>query len=145
MTYGRIIGNIKYIHLYNDRNLKNLSLEDNVYFTLRDIFLNAESIDDTFIANSFNEKLTNGICFEDRNESFTYTNVLDDIQYLSSLVNWLWHFNKHYFDFEPITLEEKINMDEYIDMDDYIRFDNWWDKFVNLRKLLQKKIDICIT
>ena len=44
----RLISGIKYLELHNSRELKKISLEDNVYFTLRDIFLNYEYIDDIF-------------------------------------------------------------------------------------------------
>jgi hypothetical protein len=36
---GRLIEGIRYIGLMNDNSFKSKSLEDNVYFTLRDIFL----------------------------------------------------------------------------------------------------------
>ena len=39
---GKIIDGVKYILLYNENYPKNKSLEDNVYFTLRDIFCNAD-------------------------------------------------------------------------------------------------------
>ena len=99
MTYGRIIENTKYICLYNDKSFKKFSLEDNVYFTLRDIFLNADSLDTCLEANSFNQKLTNGIYFEERTDDFTYTNVLNSPEYLSRLVRWLEAINEYYFDF----------------------------------------------
>ena len=41
--YGRIINGNKYICLHNNNEFKNISLEDNVYFTMRDIFLNGDS------------------------------------------------------------------------------------------------------
>jgi hypothetical protein len=134
MTYGRIIENIKYMCLHDDNKLKQLSLEDNVYFTLRDIFLNADSADDVLRANDFNHKLTGGTCYGDRDEFFTYTNVLDDVKYLSQLVRWLSYFSIHYFEFEEVEPDEEINMDRYI------KFDDWWDEFVKLRNQLEEKL-----
>ena len=48
MTWGRIINGIKYIYLINDNEFKKKSLYDNIYFTLRDIFANAD-LADTFM------------------------------------------------------------------------------------------------
>lgn len=133
MTYGRIINEIEYICLQNDNRFKKLSLEDNVYFTLRDIFLNGDSCDLIMEANSFNQRLTNGISYEDRTEYFAYTNVLDDSKYLSQLSHWLKHFSEYYFDFvEP-------ESDEEIDMNEYITFNDWWFQFEELRKDLELK------
>ena len=56
MTNARIINNIKYIHLSNENHLKNKSLEDNVYFTLRDIFYNISGFDYCMEANAFKIK-----------------------------------------------------------------------------------------
>ncbi len=39
-----IINGIKYLRLCNGYKLKNLSLEDNVYFSLRDIFINISNL-----------------------------------------------------------------------------------------------------
>ena len=46
----------------------NRSLNDNFYFTLRDIFWNTNSFDDMMITNNFNRMLTDGIPFETRNK-----------------------------------------------------------------------------
>ena len=53
MTWGRIIDGVKYIYLMNYNDFKKKSLYDNVYFTLRDIFANAESFDTMMESNSF--------------------------------------------------------------------------------------------
>ena len=74
---GRLINSVKHVGLLNDNAFKSKSLEDNVYFTLRDIFWNG-SPDDCFSANHFNSLLTNGVSFEERGENFRYTNVLYD-------------------------------------------------------------------
>jgi hypothetical protein len=60
----------------NDNQFKKKSLYDNVYFTLRDIFANADSADIIMEANGFNRRLTDGICFEVRTERFKYSNEL---------------------------------------------------------------------
>lgn len=45
MSCTRIFNNIKYLQLANENYLKSKSLEDNVYFTLRDIFNNVYGMD----------------------------------------------------------------------------------------------------
>jgi len=67
---GRLINGIKYMYINDDNDFKKKSLEDNIYFTLRDIFWNCDSPDTCFEANYFNGRLTNNICFEERTERF---------------------------------------------------------------------------
>lgn len=135
MGYGKIINGIKYMCLHNDNNFKQLSLEDNVYFTLRDIFLNGDSVDIILKANEFNAILTNGIYFEERTENFTYSNMLDDAQYLYNLIRWLKNFSESYFEF--------VEPDDKIDMCDYIKFDDWWIQFKTLLFILDNKYQAC--
>jgi hypothetical protein len=137
MTYGKIINDEKYICLHNDNNFKKLSLEDNVYFTLRDIFLNIEIIDYCFIANDFNIMLTNNICFEDRhNYDFKYANVLHDCNsnFTDKLVNFLSCIKEYQFEFEKID----VSTNEQMDMHRYIKFDIWWNQFNELQNLLKQ-------
>ena len=134
MSHGRIIDKIKYICLYNDNELKKKSLEDNVYFTLRDIFNNANCVDTVFAANDYNHTLTNGICFEDRTLTFQYTKILYDKKYLLSLIKFLNYLNISYFTF--IENKPKLQTNEYI------KFDEWWIQFKELKKLLNKQYKI---
>jgi len=76
--------NLEFIELYNDKYLKTLSLEDETYFTMRDLFWNAE-FRYTFITNIFNPLLSNNIYYEDRTINFTYTNVLYNLNYIRKL------------------------------------------------------------
>ena len=69
----------------NDNQFKKKSLCDNFYFTLRDIFTNTDSFDICDIANYFNTRLANNICFEDRTERFEYTNLLHEKNYVKYL------------------------------------------------------------
>jgi hypothetical protein len=132
---GLLIQGIKYIHLCNDNNFKKKSLYDNVYFTLRDIFVNADSHDTCMEANLYNIQLTGGITFEDRTEGFQYQNMLHQKDYVQRLQSWLEYFNIYYFEFvEP---EE----DEQIDMKEYIKFDDWWVQFEELRKLIDEQYE----
>ena len=64
MSCTRIFNDIKYLQLANENHLKSKSLEDNVYFTLRDIFNNVSGFDNCMEANVFNDALTNGISYQ---------------------------------------------------------------------------------
>lgn len=126
-----MINGIKYIKLCNDNYLKNISLEDNLYFTLRDIFVNSFSSDYCMEANDFNSKLTNNIYYEDRTSDFKYTNILDDKTFLNKLNKWLKSITQSDFDFEP------LNDDSYT----LLLFEDWWIQFEGLKELLNNKLD----
>ena len=138
MTYGRIINGEKYMCLYNANNFKSESLNSNVYFTLRDIFANADSTDTVMEANSFNNKLTGGVNFEDRTEDFTYTNVLSDVKFLSMLLTWLNYFTIGYFEFIEPESDESINMSEYM------RWEDWWAQFEQLKQMIKVRYEQCL-
>ena len=125
---GIVLNNCDYILLHNDNNFKQLSLEDNVYFTLRDIFLNAESEKNFGIANEFNYYLTNNIPFEERKEDFKYTDVLYNYEYVRKLNIWLKWLEKRHFEFNVNVIPSKVDLTEYI------LFDKWWEQFNELRK-----------
>lgn len=130
----RIINDIKYLRLCNGSNLKTLSLEDNVYFTLRDIFVNISDINYCMKANEFNGKLTDNIYYEDRRFGFMYTNILSNKEYVSRLNQWLMRITPCEFHFEPDD-ENDDNEEENL-----IKFDDWWIQFEELRKLIKNKL-----
>jgi hypothetical protein len=134
---GRLIDGVRYIGLMNDNLFKSKSLEDNVYFTLRDIFWNGDT-QDCMTANYFNGLLTNNICFEERDERFQYANILYDYNwdYTKKLYNWLCLFKKNsMFDFdEPME-------DDEIDMAKYMKYDDWWDQLQELMKKLEEQLE----
>jgi len=135
MSCGRIIDGVKYIHLLNDNELKKKSLNDNVYFILRDIFENAYDYDTIIHANRFCEKLTGELYFEDDKKStYIYTNVLSKKDYLKKLIYWLDKININSFEFIIFEENEKINMKEYI------KWDVWWFQFEELKFLLKNNI-----
>lgn len=130
---GRLIDGIRYIGLMNDNELKSKSLEDNVYFTLRDIFWNADC-DDCISANYFNDLLTNNISFEERNENFRYTNILYDYHsdYTKKLYRWICTITTYkdtIFDFYDQETDPKQK---------YIKYDEWWEQLLDLRKKLEE-------
>lgn len=128
-TRGIKYNGIKYLYLIHPNDWKQKSLEDNIYFTLRDIFVNIDDFQFAMEANNFNDTLTNGVCYEERTSDFTYSNVLNEDTRLSE---WLSHICEYYFDFKEV--------DETIDLDKYILFDEWISQLDILKKLLAKKL-----
>lgn len=138
MSHGRIFNGTKYMRLCNNNDFKKLSLNDNIYFTLRDIFSNGDSYDICMTANHFNSLLTNNISFQERKNSeepFQYSNVLEDKNFVKRLQKWLSSFHVSWFHF----LEE--DEEEDVDMNDYIEWDDWWIQFEELKRNLKEHFD----
>ena len=146
---GLTYNETKYVELCNSHNLKSLSLEDNVYFTLRDIFMNAGSADDAIECNQFNIQLTNDIGFEDRTDTFTYTNVLQDKAFVEGLVKWLNYTRPNLDLFSTDTIYEddelifcgrqlttKWKYSESDKMNEYLPLDAWMEDFNVLKNIL---------
>ena len=136
----------KYVFLCNPHKFKSLTLEDNVYFTLRDIFMNAKDADDAIECNEFNHQLTNEIGFEDRTDTFTYTNVLQDKAFVEGLIKWLCDIkpSRDFFFTDEIDEDDVCTFNGACDMlttkwkysDDnceYITLDSWMENFNELR------------
>ena len=141
MSNTKIINNIKYSQLCNENNLKNISLEDNIYFTLRYIFVNISEVDYCMESNNFNNQLTNGIYYEERTLNFTYTNILNDKIYISKLNKWLMSIHPSDFNFEPILNDaDKEEKEWYININKLIKFDIWWLQFEELKKIIKNKL-----
>lgn len=138
MTYARIIDDVKYVCLMNDNDFKKISLYDNVYFTLRDIFANSGTYGTVMEANYFNGILTNNIYFEDRTENFKYSNELHQSEFVRQLQNWLNNLDIYDFEFEEPTEDEEIDMKEYM------KWDDWWVQFEELRKLINEQYAKCL-
>jgi hypothetical protein len=136
---GRLIRGERYVCLMDDNDLKNKSLEDAVYFTLRDIFRNGEH-EQCITANYFNHILTNGISLEERDDIFQYRNVIYDhtSNYTGTLHKWLSLLYAHrniIFDFELPLHKEEINMDELL------RYDLWLQQLQQLIEKLKEQSD----
>lgn len=140
---GRLINGVKHIGLMNDNSFKSKSLEDNIYFTLRDIFWNGDS-EQCMTANHFNSLLTNNICFEERDKNFNYSNVVYDYnsQFTQRLYNWLSLYKQKQISmFDFIELEEGDPEVNEIIMDKYMKYDDWWDKLQELIKKLEEQLE----
>lgn len=115
-------------------------MDDNVYFTLRDVYLNSKSLYTALDANQFNKRLTGGISFEYFCDTIQYTNKLYERVFIEELLRWLNNFNIHYFEFE----QQQIEDDKDINLTEYIKFDDWWQQFGQLKSLLQQQLEKCI-
>jgi hypothetical protein len=159
---GIIYKKTKYIQITYQHWKKSLSLEDNIYFTLRDVFANTFICSDKNIINIDEEialinQLTNDICYEDRSEEFTYTNVLQEKTFVSSLLTWLDTIEPDRdFDFSDEVNEEDeeneviVKEDHCITIDEtkyegyvfnYIALDAWWEHLHDLKEILNKLLD----
>jgi hypothetical protein len=128
---GKLIHGVKYISIANNNDLKKKSLEDNLCFTLRDIFWHADSTDTACQANYYNSMLTNNICFEERSDSFQYKKL--EKHELEKISRWLNNIKKNgWFEFLEGDREEE---------DKYMKFDDWWVEFINLRELIIDRLN----
>jgi hypothetical protein len=123
-----------------DKDYKNKSLEDNVYFTLRDIYMNCDNYETCMRAESYSGQLTEGIAFEDRTDAFEYTNVLHQAKYLNSLCKFLESLTPKYFavkandDFDP-------GMEYQAPKEFDIPFDEWWNDLQQLKRVLDEHLE----
>jgi hypothetical protein len=108
---------MKYICLQYDNDLKKESLEDNVYFTLIDIFNNTAYSNLVLRVHDFNRFLK---------DNSGYTRILYDKEYLSVLINMLKHVNESSFEF-------------IVDDGKYISLDDWWKQFEELKSILVER------
>jgi len=134
--FGLIINNVKYILLQGKdiENLKKESLEDNIYFTLRDIFFNADNVRTIDIVNDFNRKLTNNICYEIRKSDFRYSNILSNEEYVKELLNFLHRINENYFIYNIVDDISEINLNNYMKIND------WLNNLNNIKSSLEQII-----
>ena len=137
----RLIDGVKYIGLMNDNEFKSKSLEDNVYFTLRDILLNAH-MNHCITANYFNDLLTNNISFEERDKNFNYQNVLYDYNsdYTQTLYIWIGIICENKDDMFDFYEPKKIDKDDNPNQK-YIKYDEWWEQLLDLREKLFQQLE----
>lgn len=133
MTYSLLYDEVEYVGLSEEHSLKFRSLEDDVYFTLRDLFLNLLDVDDVINTIHFSKELTDNIPYEERTETFRYTCVLSDKYYTKKLYEWLSTLDKTCFEFKP------PRDDDVIDLKEFIPFTEWWNHFEYLRNLIKYK------
>jgi hypothetical protein len=131
---GRIIDNEEYIELLYSNDLKSKSFEDNIYYTLRDIFWNCDEDYDLIMSNKFNKILINK---NNPFENFEYADVLYDYcsEFTQELYDYLKNFTKDRIYFIEDSVE-KNKKDFY-----YIKLNDWWDQLQQLVKKLEEQLE----
>ncbi len=129
--------NKKYILSANGSHLKYKSFEDNLYFTIREIFSNIESEFMMYEANAINAQLSNGIAWEDRDDKFEYYKLATDSDFIAFTLKFLNSIRPGDFDFEFET--DKANLNAEVISNEYVCFDTWWKNLEWLRKKLQSE------
>ena len=139
---GKLINGIKYMCIHDVDEYKKKSLNDQFYFTLRDIFWNTDSFDVMMIINNFNRMLTDGTSFDSRTNTFQYTNILYQKTELKKILRFLNRIKQTgWFEFiESKDKDEYEDKEESID-EEYILFDDWWKQFEELRNLLKEQYE----
>lgn len=134
-----------YVFLYHPESLKALSLEDNVYHTLKDFFMNANNADDALDITKFNLQLTNNIYFEDRTKDFTYASVLKNKLFVEHLLRWLnasmppnFYFTDTLDEEDEIIKADKIQLHVKYNnkISVYMTFEAWLENYTNLKNIL---------
>ena len=138
---GIYYNNQKYIKLSHSHHLKFISLGNNIYFTLLDIIQNTNC---KILANElkqYNFRLTNNISYEDRNDTFQYSDDISNKPFLKSVYRCISVIHKTYdFNFF-LELDEGIEIihdEPYITCDNinYINYDIWWEHLQNFKNLI---------
>jgi hypothetical protein len=134
-----------YICVRDENELKIKSLEDNVYHTLRDICNNIYGFDWWIEADCFINPLTNGIRFRDRHDTFEYSNVLYDKEYLVRLIQWLNYISINDFNdvnnFDVLDENDEEMLYFHTNRHQFILLNDWWEQFNNLKCDLKEHYD----
>ena len=126
--------------LHNDNGLKTKSLADNIYFTLKDIFLNISLEFKMYEANELNGQLTNNIKYEERGLNFKYVEL--DGDFIKNILDFLNSIEPNDFEINYESVEDEL--DETTILSEYINFDIWWKQLDELKQILSNikiKID----
>lgn len=129
---GRIVNGTKQMFMSIDNNLKKKSLEDNLYFTLIDIFWNASSSCDSMMANGYGAILSGNIDHRQRTDDFQYTNILNEKDKTLKVLRWIERIYPEWFEFWETNSSED-NESKYMD------FNDWWKQFEELKQLLREQ------
>ncbi len=131
--------NKKYLMACNGAYLKSKSIEDNLYFTIREIFLNIEQEFKMYEANEINAKLSNQTPWEVRDDKFKYLQLFKNPDFVTYVLGWLNSIKQTEFDFEFETARIDLNSD--IITNEYIEFELWWKRLVQLKQDLSNLLN----
>lgn len=120
----------KYICINRNIN-KEITLEDEVYCALKDIFLNCDTSDMCTQASLFMDDLVGNV--NDQIE-FIDTRCLYDINFVKIFLKWLDGITVHWF--IPEELQEPPD-----DPSLYVEFDKWWEDFKNTREKVRERLE----
>jgi hypothetical protein len=146
MSYALLYFNQQYFYQLYDNSFKTTSLEDNVYFTLKDLMLN---IDENLLRGLgvFQIKLIqtkdddvvqqNTLpCIYYNRPQICYTNVLNNKHFVEQLLNMFNLISSDNFEFEvPDCIEE-------VHINNYILFHHWWRQFTTLKSTLTQQLEM---
>ena len=128
-----IIDGVKYIGLIDKHNLKSLSLEHNIYFTLRDIFWNGDE------RNGVEANLLIDVLVGDEKtyyyKGFGFTDALhkNTYNFTENLFIFLIHISQCTFEFAEVKKYNDI-------FTEYILFDDWQNDLQTLISELRNLI-----
>ena len=141
---GVIYNGTKYIQLHNEHRLKSLSVEDGVYFTLRDIYLNVHDENEAIEANEFNISLTGNIRFEERGETFEYTDDLYCKHVLTRLCEWISYIvSEDCYEFKTVLAAEVTSIGRHslnTRLGEFITFGVWREQLQQLLAQLTSRL-----
>ncbi len=116
----------------NGAYLKSKSIEDNLYFTIREIFLNIENEFKMYEATDINGKLSNQMVWKNHGDKFSYHKLSTDPDFVTYVFGWLNSIKPNDFDFEFETVRMDLNSD--IISEDYVEFELWWKRLEQLKQ-----------
>lgn len=122
------VNGVKYISLLDDNNLKLISLNSWVYYTLRDVFWNADEYY-CIKANDLNSLL---VYKKKDTIEIKYTNILDNIEFVRKIYEFLNSLNETSFYFVVKKTFDKNQK--------YIEYKIWWKQLQELKNTLRDKL-----
>lgn len=129
------IGDVWYITIKNDC-LKHLSFNDSIFYTLCDIYDNSTDEFHIWRAFHFMSKLTNstGIpnCIE-HNYKTTYSECLNDVDFVFKLYEWLSTFTFYVNDYNVIN---NFDYHTHVNNNDLIKLEIWSSNLHTLKNKL---------
>lgn len=120
------VNGVKYISLLDNNDLKLTSLNNWVYYTLRDVFWNA----DEYYCIKAND--LNSLLVYKKKDTIEYTNILDDVKFVRKLYEFLKSLNETAFHFVKKTFKPNEN---------YIEYQIWWKQLQELKKQIVTKLE----
>lgn len=138
---GVIIDEIKYIKLCHPNDFKKQSLYDNLYFTLKDIFLNSVTYDDCVKAALYLSEITDGVNYEKRTDDFKYANLLEKKNYVEKLLSFFRLLKKEdSFEFSAPEEDDEVKGKDVKNSSQFMLLDDWWIQFEHLISLLEELV-----